>query len=130
MTTEGYGSLGQDAIDSAQHVNVGDCSGGSGGGCGSGGNPTPIIHAPGNHWAGIHWPRPSWVPHGWVYRGNGWWCSQCQVRWTSTSCWGWSQPHRRMIRPCEGVGRCTGNCASCTPWNRCTDRVRYRSGHH
>ena len=27
MTTEGHGTLSQGAIDSAQHINVGDCSG-------------------------------------------------------------------------------------------------------
>merc|ERR1712004_521235 len=147
MTTEGHGTLSQGAIDSAQHINVGDCSGhGCGGHLGGGGHGHGGGHGGGGSWGGLwggsggslifpghgnhHTQWPSWPPRGWVYRGNGWWCTQCRVRWSSTSCWGWGQPHRRVIRPCEGVGRCTGNCASCTPWNRCTDRVRYRSEHH
>ena len=143
-SAQDYGTLDQHAVASAQSVSLGSTGspqaqplslapthhgGCGGGGCGTGnggcsGQGCGTGHG-GSYFPNTHFPTwPNWPPRGWVPRGNGWWCdpSPCRFKLTQTWCWGWSQ--RRIIRPCEGIGRCSGNCANCTPWNRCTDRVR------
>ena len=79
-------------------------------------------------------PYPGWPPQGWVPRADmpGWWCNPGPCRRSTYQqcyylrCYWHTACRRRIVIPCEGLGRCSGNCASCTPWNRCTDRVRAR----